>query len=346
MKKALSRLDQLLTQPVTLIVGGGGAMILAHEFPLATSDLDAVPKGMDIHALDPLVKQIAKEQGLPPDWLNPYFSTYAHTLPTDYQERLIEVFSGDALKALALGKKDLLSMKCFADFQKGFEHGRSLKGLERIPSLDELAQAYSELQNAKDALPAERLALWSQWSRLDPRLAEQLVAHLSRYWRDLNPLELHTALVDQPWPAALGVLLEYAKERAQEPRLMKAWNALVLSGIPVAEGELFFIGLRQFAGKLMREDARLSHKHYRRWGYLGRETLFNKAVSGDKTRLAPEIRAQLLEELLSDRQRITVREYREALGGQITARMAELDLRAHPRLVPRSRTKGRYYLKR
>ncbi|MCM2324146.1 MAG: DUF6036 family nucleotidyltransferase [Oligoflexia bacterium] len=126
MKKALSRLDELLTQPVTLIVGGGGAMILAHGFPLATSDIDAVPKGMEIHALDPLVKKIAEEQGLPPDWLNPYFSTYAHTLPADYEKRLIEVFSGRSLKALALGKEDMLIMKCFAHRQKDVGHAKAL----------------------------------------------------------------------------------------------------------------------------------------------------------------------------------------------------------------------------
>ncbi len=47
MRDALSRLDDLLKQPVTLIMGGGGAMILAHDFPLATTDIDAVPKGME-----------------------------------------------------------------------------------------------------------------------------------------------------------------------------------------------------------------------------------------------------------------------------------------------------------
>ncbi|MCM2324145.1 MAG: hypothetical protein NDJ90_12870 [Oligoflexia bacterium] len=221
-----------------------------------------------------------------------------------------------------------------------------MKGLARVPSLDELARCYSELQNTSGPLPPAQLALWSQWSRLDPRLAEQLVAHLTLHWSTLNPLEVHAALLAQPWPGALGVLLEYAKEKSDEPRLMRAWSALVLSGIPKADNELFFIGLRKFAGKLMLEDASLSHKYYRRWGYLGRETLFNKMAGKERTRLSRELRTRALEELLRNRERITVREYRAALGGQITARVAELDLGAHPRLVARSRTKGRYYLKR
>lgn len=42
--KALTLLDKYLELKITLLVGGGGAMILAHDFPLATTDLDAIPK--------------------------------------------------------------------------------------------------------------------------------------------------------------------------------------------------------------------------------------------------------------------------------------------------------------
>src|ERR1039457_1220490 len=88
-KKAFERLSQLVPLPFSLIMGGGGAMIMAHGFPLATADVDAVPKGIDISALDKYIKQIAQEQGLPSDWLNPYFSTFMHTLPNDYGDRLV-----------------------------------------------------------------------------------------------------------------------------------------------------------------------------------------------------------------------------------------------------------------
>jgi len=126
MIRALQRLDELLIEQVTLLVGGGGAMILAHGFPLGTTDIDAIPKGMDTGQLDPFVKQIAAEQALPTDWLNPYFSTFAHTLPTDYGDRLIEVFHGQKLRALALGKEEMLIMKCFAHRQKDVAHAKAL----------------------------------------------------------------------------------------------------------------------------------------------------------------------------------------------------------------------------
>ncbi|MCM2281933.1 MAG: DUF6036 family nucleotidyltransferase [Bdellovibrionaceae bacterium] len=126
MKSALRRLDELLPVSVTLIMGGGGAMILAHGFPLGTTDIDAIPKGMDISELDPLVKQIAREQDLPGDWLNPYFSTFAHTLPADFSTRLIEVFSGKRLTVQALGREEMLIMKCFAHRQKDVGHAKTL----------------------------------------------------------------------------------------------------------------------------------------------------------------------------------------------------------------------------
>lgn len=126
MKKALNRLDELLPNPVTFIVGGGGAMILAHKFPLGTTDIDAVPKGADISLIDSYVKQIALEQGIPSDWLNPYFSTFAHTLPADYGTRLIEVFKGKKITAQALGASEMLIMKCFAHRAKDVGHARAL----------------------------------------------------------------------------------------------------------------------------------------------------------------------------------------------------------------------------
>lgn len=131
MKEALNKLDELISGKdpdirVRLIVGGGSAMILAHQFPLSTSDIDAVPKGMEIQDLDVLVKEVARLLTLPQDWLNPYFSTFMYTLPPDYGTRLIEVFSGKALSALALGLEEMLIMKCFAHRQKDVGHAKAL----------------------------------------------------------------------------------------------------------------------------------------------------------------------------------------------------------------------------
>ena len=128
MKKALKALDQALPEPLTLIIGGGAAFILAHQIPLSTMDIDAIPTRtrMGIGELDPFIKAVAKKLGLPPDWLNTYFATFTFSLPKNYGERLVEVFKGKKLGALAMGKEDLMIMKCFAGREKDIPHAKSL----------------------------------------------------------------------------------------------------------------------------------------------------------------------------------------------------------------------------
>lgn len=73
-----------------------------------------------------MLNKSAKSLTCPPDWLNPYFLTFTHTLPQDYGQRLIKVFDGRSLEALALGREDLLIMKCFAGRAKDIAHARAL----------------------------------------------------------------------------------------------------------------------------------------------------------------------------------------------------------------------------
>jgi len=149
------KLEALSHQPVRLIIGGGGAMILAHQFPLATADIDGVPTGITIAELDPLVKEISQEQGLPPDWLNPYFSTFVHTLPSDYGKRLISVFKKPHLEVLALGREEMLIMKCFAHRRKDVGHARAL--LRAGADFEFVESRIEELQ--KKGIPGARAAL-------------------------------------------------------------------------------------------------------------------------------------------------------------------------------------------
>ncbi len=126
MLKSLQKLDQKLPCPCLLIIGGGGALVLSNDFPLATYDIDALPKGISIDELNIFVLQVARELNLPNDWLNPYFASFTHVLPLDFETRLKTVFEGSKLTAQALGKEDLLIMKCFAHRQKDIPHARAL----------------------------------------------------------------------------------------------------------------------------------------------------------------------------------------------------------------------------
>lgn len=146
-RMAFIRLNELLPQRLILLMGGGGAMILAHGFSLATTDIDAIPKGATIEGLDALVKKIALELELPGDWLNPYFSTFLHTLPPDYSNRLITVFDGDKLSVQALGATDMLIMKCFAGRQKDISHAKTL--LKKNVDLDLIEKHLETLKRKK-----------------------------------------------------------------------------------------------------------------------------------------------------------------------------------------------------
>jgi hypothetical protein len=133
LRQAFEALDGLLEGPVTLVVGGGTAMMLAYHLPVRTTDVDAYPRDSTFAAIAPHVRAVAKKLGLPGDWVNPHFETFAHVLPDDYGARLRPIFSGRRLAAMALGVEDLLIMKCFAGREKDVGHARAL--LKRKPDL-------------------------------------------------------------------------------------------------------------------------------------------------------------------------------------------------------------------
>ncbi len=148
MQEALAALDHKLSRnpapkKTNLIVGGGGAMILAHGFPKGTMDVDAIPREGNAEELAPLVREVAKDLSLEPDWLNPYFSSFSHTLPPDYAKRLISVYEGKHLKAEALGKEEMLIMKCFAHRAKDIPHARAL--IREKADLDLVEKRFEEL---------------------------------------------------------------------------------------------------------------------------------------------------------------------------------------------------------
>jgi hypothetical protein len=130
LQKAFDALDEALPGPVDLVVGGGTAMMLAYRIPVRTTDVDAYPVKMTPSELDPYVKQVARKQKLPGDWLNPHYATFAHVLPPGYSGRLRDVFVGKKLRARALGPEDLLVMKCFAGRAKDVAHARALLKLK------------------------------------------------------------------------------------------------------------------------------------------------------------------------------------------------------------------------
>ncbi len=155
LQEAFRALDARLPGPVTLIVGGGTAMMLAYHLPVRTMDVDAYPREGRLDDILPAVREVAREKGLPPDWVNPHFETFAYVLPADYGARLRPVFEGERLRAMALGVEDLIVMKCFAGREKDVGHARAL--LKRGPDLAIVERrlhslAEKRIPGAQDAL--------------------------------------------------------------------------------------------------------------------------------------------------------------------------------------------------
>jgi hypothetical protein len=143
LRLAFEALDARLDRPLTLVIGGGTAMLLAHGIQVRTTDVDAYPASGGMDWLAPHVHGVARELGLAPDWLNPHFETFAHVLPQDYATRLQPVFTGRLLRAAALGAEDLLVMKCFAGREKDVGHARALLG--KVRSLEVVDRRIEEL---------------------------------------------------------------------------------------------------------------------------------------------------------------------------------------------------------
>jgi hypothetical protein len=221
-----------------------------------------------------------------------------------------------------------------------------MRGLAAIPGIKELQNAYNLLQSRTPPQEID-LALFSQWARLDPRLAEIWVLAVTRHWQSLNPIQLRSALLAQPWPNTAGVLLEFSSQVvSQELRsLFRSWSRIISHGMPKSRGEQFYIGQRAVGGQEMFMDAMFSLTEYKNWGYLARDVPINKAKPAMFHR-DRETRQQVLNALLENSPRLTTAQYCAALGGSISKRQAERDLASCPRLKAIGNTKARMYVLR
>lgn len=149
MRSALGQLDRLMQEAARLVVGGGAAMVLAYDHPLATQDVDAFAAsgGLRLADLDALARQVARELDIEPDWLNAHFETFTGVLPVDYASRLRRIFTGKHLQVDALGPEDLLIMKCFAGRDKDRPHARRL--IRIAADLGIVDRRLSELQDKR-----------------------------------------------------------------------------------------------------------------------------------------------------------------------------------------------------
>src|SRR5665213_947593 len=97
-KRSFELLDHALDSPLRLIMGGGGALLLAYGHHASTAAIDVVPKPYrPVSDFEEILHDIAKKLKLPADWLNTYFTEFTYVLPEDYENRLKNYFQGKKL---------------------------------------------------------------------------------------------------------------------------------------------------------------------------------------------------------------------------------------------------------
>ncbi len=215
-----------------------------------------------------------------------------------------------------------------------------------LPSTAALEQAYEKLIFARPSAPSpSELALYSQWSRLDPRLAELIVEYLFSAWKSIDPMALRRALLQLPWAAAFAALCEFVliriESESEDSRLFHKWADLICEGFPCGSDEQFFIGLRQIGGKEMELDARFPLHAYQKWGYLARENLVHRQA---RAGFSKATRLNILEDLMARLPRIRTQDYVQALEGSVSDRQAQRDLEQCPSLKAVGHTRARYFV--
>ena len=94
----------------------------------------------------------------------------------------------------------------------------------RIPSKEQLLDAYSLIQNTKANLGENEIITLLQLTRFDPRLLEQLIVHISSHWHSISATRLNQENSNQAWPQTLAVCLEHSSiVVASEKKLFKNW---------------------------------------------------------------------------------------------------------------------------
>lgn len=246
-----------------------------------------------------------------------------------------------------------------------------MRGLRALPQTDDLLEAYREIEKRGDglrsdqALSEKQIAVYSQWSRLDPRLAELFTGYLERWGHEIHIFRFLRELESLPWPRAILVPLRFAEikltfgmktaEASLGPKASRVatLHALINSidrTFPEKSNDLFFIPLQRLNRVLTDEMIDLQTEPYARAGFIGSAPLFAKGQTPDgATLMTKGARERLLLRMIGGkpasgtREDLTVDRYMTACRGLVSRRQAQRDLDAEPRLKAIGFTRNRRY---
>ena len=139
------------------IIIGGTALALMGIVIRPTRDCDVldppIPAELMAHAKAFAAQQRALGDPLADDWFNAEPASLTGVLPIGWRDRLIDAFSGRALRLRTLGRSDLLATKLFALCDRGTDRNDCLAF---APTSEELAtaQLWLEQQDLHPDWPA------------------------------------------------------------------------------------------------------------------------------------------------------------------------------------------------
>jgi len=214
-----------------------------------------------------------------------------------------------------------------------------------IPTDRQKLKGLNQLQGER--LTADRVLETLSLVRWDPRLSEEFIRRLALDWRRLSVSTLFALLRKSEFRGLFGLLAEFGEDLVvlSDWPEFRAWRLAVVPWRAPKSYQIYNLCLFKFAGRSMRREAAESLPIFKKWGFLARDPLINKASArmARRTRMAPWQRRQVLHELVSEGRPFTVTDYLRRLNGLVTRRVAELDLRAAKDLKAQGQTRLRLY---
>ncbi len=225
-----------------------------------------------------------------------------------------------------------------------------MRGLSSLPQLSDYVRAYNRLQSGQ-SVDFQEITLYSQWSRLDPRLAEILTGYLDEHWSGLPMGATIQALTQHPWPRALCVLLRFVHLSmldSSSAKILKHFIDAIEERFPIDSYQLFFIPLQKPNRVIQKQEVEWRIGPYLQSGFIGSQSLLVKMKAPtNRTLLRKVDRGKILAELFSKQKIVTVNDYRKACKNLISVRQAQRDLvELKGELRAKGYTRGRQYIVR
>lgn len=223
----------------------------------------------------------------------------------------------------------------------------------KIPSTNHLLRAYHELA-ALGASAAgkhkpwsyhpdgteELLAICGELSRHDPRLFEILINYMRDHWENIDWLKLRRDILQTPSPQVWGVIGELLHTSTGDAEIRNCFRFL-MHGVPATPTQHFY-HLLYTPGSLLAARA-MTHRlrEFERWGFLASERpIMDQGQKLGTGRLSSRARQQILQQLITQRGHLQIRDYLAALPHPISRQQALTDMRSIPGLRRRGHGRG------